>query len=116
MLAELDASRLEALYRGGAAALDDEAMSDEEFERFVAELVLIRRQGYALNNQLTEDSVVACGVAVHEKGGGPIGAISVSMPAGRYLPAKLPELVRTLRVAAAGAEREIAELGITSSI
>jgi hypothetical protein len=42
---------------------------------------------------------------VHEHGGGPAGAISVSMPAGRYVPMQLPNLVRALRLAAAGVER-----------
>ena len=91
-------------------------MTDEEFAAFAAELVLIKRQGYALNNQQTEDAVVACGLAVGESGGGPVGAISVSMPASRYVPTQQPDLVRSLRVAAAGIERDITELGITSSI
>jgi DNA-binding IclR family transcriptional regulator len=115
LLAELEPDRLAALYQGSTAALADEIMPAAEFRKFAADLVLIKRQGYALNNQETEDSVVACGVVVHEHGGGPAGAISVSMPAGRYAPGELPNLVRALRLAAAGIERDIAGLGITSS-
>ena len=80
LLAELNRDKLESLFLGSTAALGDEVMSADEFTRLVADLTLIRRQGYALNNQQTEDSVVACGVVVHEDGGGPVGAISVSMP------------------------------------
>ena len=116
MLAELSREKLESLFLGPTAALGDEVMPAEEFTRFAADLVLIKRQGYALNNQQSEDSVVACGVVVHEHGGGPAGAISVSMPAGRYVPMQLPNLVRALRLAAAGVERSIAELDVTSSI
>ena len=106
---------MESLYRGSTAALVDEDMPADVFNRFAADLVLIKRQGYALNNQQSEDSVVACGVVVHEHGGGPAGAISVSMPAARYVPLQLPNLVRALRLAAAGVERDIAELDVTSS-
>ena len=90
-------------------------MPPDEFKKFSDDLNLIRRQGYALNNQETEDSVVACGVVVHELGGGPAGAISVSMPAGRFVPTDLPSLVRSLRLAAAGVERDIAGVGGISS-
>jgi hypothetical protein len=38
------------------------------------------------------------------------------MPAGRYVPMELPNLVRALRVAAAGIERDIAELDVTSNV
>ena len=116
LLAELQPDRLESLYQGSTAALVGEVMPADEFRRFAADLVLIKRQGYALNNQQTEDSVVACGVVVHERGGGPAGAISVSMPAGRYVPMRLPDLVRALRLAAAGMERDITELDVASSI
>jgi DNA-binding IclR family transcriptional regulator len=116
LLAELEPDRLRALYSGSTAALGGEAMADEEFTAFAAELVLVKRQGYALNNQQTEDAVVACGVVVRDGGGGPVGAISVSRPASRYLPTQQPDLVRSLRVAAADIERDIVELGMTSSI
>lgn len=116
LLAELKPERLASLYRGSAAALGDELLSDDEFDRFAAELVLIKRQGYALNNQQTEDSVVACGTVVREQGGGPAGAISVSMPAGRFVPAQLPQLVRDLHLAASGISRDIAGLAMKSSV
>jgi DNA-binding IclR family transcriptional regulator len=106
---------LAALYQGSTAALADEVMPAGEFKKFAADLVLIKQQGYALNNQQTEDAVVACGVVVREPGVGPAGAISVSMPAGRYVSSELPGLVRVLRMAAAGVERDIAGLGVTSS-
>ena len=107
--------RLAALYQGSTASLADEVMPASEFTQFAADLVLIKRQGYALNNQQTEDAVVACGVVVHEPGVGPVGAISVSMPAGRFVPDELPNLVGALRLAAAGIERDITGLGVTSS-
>lgn len=116
LLAELKPERLAALYQGPTAALGDEVMPVADFDRFAAELVLIKRQGYALNNQQTEDAVVACGVPVPAPGGVPTAAISVSLPAVRYRPAALPELVRDLRLAAAAIGRDIAGMELTSSI
>lgn len=115
LLAELRPERLAALYQGSTAALGDEVMPAAEFERFAAELVLIRRQGYAVNNQQTEDAVVACGCVVRASGGGPAAGISVSMPAGRFVPAALPDLVRDLHLAAAGIGRDIDGLDMSSS-
>jgi DNA-binding IclR family transcriptional regulator len=116
MLAALKPDRLAALYQGPTAALGDEVMPAAEFERFAAELALIRRQGYALNNQQTEDAVVACGCAVHGPGGGPTAGISVSMPAGRFVPSTLPDLVRDLHMAAAGIARDIEGLDFSNSV
>lgn len=115
MLAELKPEKLAALYQGSTAALGDEVLPAAEFERFTAELALIKRQGYALNNQQTEDAVVACGAVVREPGGGPAAGISVSMPAGRFVPATLPDLVRDLRLAASGIGRDIEGLDLTNS-
>lgn len=115
LLAELKPERLAALYQGATAALGDQTMTDTEFARFAADLVLIKRQGYALNNQQTEESVVACGTAVKDGGGEPAGAISVSMPATRYVPRELPGLVRDLQLAAGGIGRDIAGLDLSSS-
>jgi DNA-binding IclR family transcriptional regulator len=115
MLAELKPEKLAALYRGPTAALGDEVMPAAEFDRFAAELTLIKRQGYALNNQQTEDAVVACGTAVRAPGGGPAAGISVSMPTGRFFPATLPDLVRDLQLAAAGIGRDIIGLDLAGS-
>ncbi len=115
MLAELRPERLAALYQGSTATLGDEAMPDQEFDRFTAELALIRRQGYALNNQHTEDAVVACGTVVRDPAGGPAAGISVSMPAGRFVPAALPDLVRDLHLAATGIGRDIEGLDLANS-
>jgi IclR family transcriptional regulator, acetate operon repressor len=115
LLAELKPDRLESLYQGSTAGLGDEVLTADQFQRLAAELILIKQQGYALNDQQTEESVVACGVVVLERTGGPTGAISVSMPADRYASAQLPTLVRALRLAAAGVERDITGLGVKRS-
>ena len=116
LLAELKPERLAALYQGSTAALGDEVLAPEEFARFAADLVLIKRQGYALNNQQTEDAVVACGCVVRTPDGGPAAAISVSMPAGRFVPATLPDLVRDLHLAGAGIGRDAEGLAIEYSV
>lgn len=94
---------------GGIDPDDGDTMSRAEFQRFLADLALIRRQGYALNNQHTEESVVACGAVVPGSADGATAALSVSMPSSRYTPAQLPGLVRELRRAAAGVQRELSD-------
>jgi DNA-binding IclR family transcriptional regulator len=115
MLAALKPEKLAALYQGPSAALGDEPMPAAEFDRFTAELALIKRQGYALNKQESEDAVVACGGVVRNPAGDPAAGISVSMPAGRFVPATLPGLVRDLQLAASGIGRDIEGLDMAGS-
>ena len=110
LLAEMDVVKLHRLYGTGALTESDEPMSEEEFDRLVRELKLVRRRGYAMNNQETEDSVVACAICVRDPAKAAIGAVSVSLPVNRYHPHRLEPMIGRIRAAVLALERDIAEL------
>ena len=110
LLAELDPVRLRRLYGAGTQVESDELMPEEEFDRFIRELKLVRRRGYAVNNQETEDSVVACAICVRDPAKAAIGAIAVSFPVTRYHPDRLEPLIGRMRATVLALERDIAEL------
>ncbi|MBK7274859.1 MAG: hypothetical protein IPI13_17525 [Actinomycetales bacterium] len=62
------------------------------------DLAKIRKQGYAVNNGETERGVTAVGSLVADADG-PLGALSVSIPTIRYVPANVNTLVAALRTA-----------------
>ena len=116
LLAELDVVKLQRLYGTGAVAESDEAMTEQEFDRLVRELKLVRRRGYAMNNQETEDAVVACAVCVRDPRKTAIGAVSVSMPVNRYQPDRLDPILARTRAAVAALERHLAETNIDLNV
>jgi DNA-binding IclR family transcriptional regulator len=68
----------------------------------------IRRNGFAVNDRLSERGVVAVGVAVHDIDAVALAGISVSMPSVRYDRTQLPCLVAILRRAAGRIEADLA--------
>jgi IclR family transcriptional regulator, acetate operon repressor len=61
------------------AAVDDEAVT-----RLQRELRTVRRRGFAVNYQETEDGLTAIGVAVPSRDGSPRAAICLAVPTARY--------------------------------
>ncbi len=115
LLAELDVAKLHRLYGSGALAESDEAMTEQEFDRLIRELKLVRRRGYAMNNQETEDAVVACAVCVRDRSKAAIGAVTVSLPVNRYHPERLEPILGRIRTAVAAIEHDLAEMNIDLS-
>lgn len=89
MLAFLPPARLSRLYRSNRADLEEDNLSETDFERLRAELRLVRHRGYALNVEGTETSVAAVGVAVRQANGRAVAAVSLSMPLTRYRNSKV---------------------------
>ena len=114
MLAELEPAIFEELYRTDRALDPDSALTDTEFHRLTRELRTVRRLGYAVNKQETEEAVVAYGVCVHDPAGRPLGAVSVSLPVSRDRPAGVETLVAKIRAAARIVDGEIAATGAFS--
>jgi IclR family transcriptional regulator, acetate operon repressor len=83
MLAELDASTLDKLFRSELNMADDR-IPDSRYPAFLNELDLIRANGFAANYEGTEQGVSAIGVAVHDPLGLAIAALSVSTPTTRF--------------------------------
>jgi DNA-binding IclR family transcriptional regulator len=73
-----------------------------------AELAVIRRRGYAIDDEEIEDGLRCVGCAVRDYSGQAVAAISVSGPAFRVTPQKVTALSQLLTAAAA---RLSAELG-----
>ncbi|MGH7040860.1 MAG: IclR family transcriptional regulator [Acetobacteraceae bacterium] len=66
-----------------------------------AELVLVRRRGYAITEQEAELGVTAVAVAIVAGGQDPVGTISVAGPSLRLPPARIPVLAAALAETAA---------------
>jgi DNA-binding IclR family transcriptional regulator len=92
LLAELPLDMLEQLYPNPT-------------RQFLRELAAARKVGFALNVEQTEEGVAAFGVAVHDKAGTAIAALTVAVPMTRYrahsrgpLVAQLKNTVRELEI------------------
>ena len=92
LLAELPQDMLEQLYPNPS-------------KQFLRELAAVRKVGFALNVEQTEEGVAAFGVAVHDKAGTAVAALTVAVPTTRYrahargpLVAQLKNTVRELEV------------------
>ena len=84
MLALLPPKEVAALYRDDASV---------EIPRLRRELALIRKRGFAINDQRTETGVTAIGVAVRDDTGHPVAAVALAMPTVRFDRARLPAWV-----------------------
>lgn len=68
----------------------------------------MRRRGYALNNQESEQRISAVGVAVCDVTGSPVGALAIVCPVERFTKANIEEWVVLLRDTALVVERSLA--------
>ena len=75
LLALMPPEQVDELYRTSA---------DVGLPSLRRELALIRKRGFAVNDQLTERGVTAVGVAIRDPHGQPHAAISISMPTARF--------------------------------
>lgn len=103
LLAALTATELNSLY----TQRESEAVSPTLTNGLRSELALVRRRGYALNNQETEAGVTAVGVVVPSAGGGALGAVSLALPSVRFRREDLPRLVGELSATAADIGRDV---------
>jgi IclR family transcriptional regulator, acetate operon repressor len=89
VLATLEPDAIRSLYGGLDSDVDD-------VEALLRELRRVRRQGYALNNEVTETGLTAIGCAVPRLPGVVPAAISLAMPTARYQRGRLAEWVHHL--------------------
>lgn len=104
LLAELEGSQLEQLYR---RADQDTSLEDAQWNGLLRELRAVRKQGYAVNKEKTETGVYAVGAAVHDAAGAGVAALSISAPVARFASARVPEWVAELQATAARAEEDL---------
>jgi len=98
LLAFLPADRVAELYHAAA---------DVDLQRLHRELALVRKRGFAINDQLTERGVTAVGVAIRDPAGEPNAAISISMPSVRFDRDHLSGWVNELTTTATVIERDL---------
>jgi IclR family acetate operon transcriptional repressor len=84
LLAALDERTLERLYRDPRGAFSGDYLEEAEFNKLLRQLQRVRRAGYALNREETEEGVTALGMPVRGPFGHHIAAISVAVPSGRF--------------------------------
>ncbi|HEV7168299.1 MAG TPA: IclR family transcriptional regulator [Micrococcaceae bacterium] len=129
MLAELEVTVLEQLYRssgtpeamegtetmegteameGSKAIGSAEAMAADEFSAFLRELEYVRVNGFAANFEGTEEGISAVGVALHNRHGQVVGALSVATPATRFRRVFDAGLVAALKASRRDLETDIA--------
>lgn len=104
LMSELSAEELAAVYASPPAEVPDWWPDLDALRR---ELAVVRRNGFAVNNELSERGVVVVAVPVVEDGT-PVAGLSIGMPSVRYDEHRLRPLVGTMRVAAADIARDLA--------
>ena len=77
-----------------------------DFPGLQHELALVRRRGWAINNQRTESGVTALGVPVGGPGG-VVAALAIAMPSVRFNHDRLSRWVSTLTASAAGLRSDL---------
>jgi IclR family transcriptional regulator, acetate operon repressor len=83
------------------------AVSDVGLPRLHRELSLVRKRGFAINDQLTERGVTAIGVVVPDPVGQPSAAISLAMPSVRFRRDRLTGWVNELTTTAVVIEHDL---------
>ncbi|WEH39198.1 IclR family transcriptional regulator [Streptomyces sp. AM 2-1-1] len=106
LLSGLDDGELAEVY--SPERYRDRPADRPDLVRLRAELDLIGRNGFAVNQERSERGLVAVGVPVRDQGGTAVAGLSVSMPSVRYDPHGLPSLVATLSGAARALEADMA--------
>ncbi|MFB4317221.1 IclR family transcriptional regulator [Actinomadura sp. 21ATH] len=109
LLAELDDAQLAELYLteqasddaahrppGASTAAGDTTLSPAEFQRLLEGLRAVRKAGYALNLETTEAGICAIGRCAVDRTGQVVGALSISAPAPRFPPDRIPHLAAEL--------------------
>lgn len=75
--------------------------------RLRRELGLVRKRGFAINDQRTETGLTAVGLALVDRAGTVVGALSLALPTARFDRDGLPRLVSALAVTAEAIRRDL---------
>lgn len=106
LLADLpDAEVVAVLEKAGMPELTEHSHTSPE--TLLAELITVRRRGYAVDNEERAYGVKCIAAPIHDAAGRAIAAISVSGPSFRVSADTLPELISAVVVAAAAVSRRL---------
>lgn len=98
LLATLSPQELSSLY---------EHHPDVDAARLRRKLALVRKRGFAINDQQTETGLTAIGIALHEPSGEPYAAISIALPSARFDRDHLHTWVSALSATASAIQRDL---------
>ncbi|WP_456505996.1 IclR family transcriptional regulator [Arthrobacter sp. UYCu723] len=84
MLAELELHMIDQLFRSNNAEIGGDTIPATDYPAFLRELASVRSNGFAANFEGTEEGVSALGMALHNRHGQVVGALSVATPATRF--------------------------------
>lgn len=99
LLAELSRRQIDELFPRGLPLTPDAA--GPELKGLIRELIAVRRRGYALNVEESEQGVNALGTAVRDSNGRAVAALVVAAPSTRLSRRSLDTLVAPLQTSAA---------------
>jgi DNA-binding IclR family transcriptional regulator len=80
---------------------------DVDLARLRRELALVRRRGFAINDQRTEAGLTALGVAVRNPPRCPIAAVAIAMPRVRFHRDRIPSWISALAATVSGIEHDL---------
>lgn len=101
MLAHEPESRVRALYQARTAQLSGRSLDERSLARLLAELADVLAEGFAVNQEESEDGVGAIGVAILTPDAAPLAAITVACPIGRLQRLLAPAATARVRACAA---------------
>lgn len=84
-----------------------EETGDVDLARLHRELALVRRRGFAINDQSTEAGLTALGVAVRNAPRRPIAAVAMAMPRVRFHRSRISAWIDALTTTASGIEHDL---------
>jgi IclR family transcriptional regulator, acetate operon repressor len=90
------------------AALYQDTSNEVDMSRLRRELGLVRRRGFAINDQRTEAGLTAIGEAVRDPSGSACAAVSIALPRARFDHERLSGWVSALSAAVAHIEQDLA--------
>ncbi|MBU6529602.1 IclR family transcriptional regulator [Streptomyces sp. A108] len=96
LLSTLPTETVKALYESDAAE-----NSAVDVPRLYRELSLIRKRGFAINDQRTEAGLTAVAVTVQDGYGQDVASVALAMPSVRFAKERLAECVKALHATAA---------------
>jgi IclR family transcriptional regulator, acetate operon repressor len=100
LLAALPAADVTDLYANSPGSID--------LARLKRQLALVRKRGFAINDQETEPGLTALGTVVHDPSGGACAAISIAMPSARFSRNRIPSWVNAISDTVTATEEDLA--------
>ncbi|MET9790354.1 IclR family transcriptional regulator [Streptomyces canus] len=101
VLAALPPDQVTALYDGS---------EDVDLTRLRRDLALVRKRGFAINDQRTEAGLTALGIVVRDPEGVPVAAVAIAMPTVRFDRDRVPAWVGALTATVSEIEQELHSL------